>query len=268
MVLFFRLPSLSSAPVDVSRMFFTLKQGLIKMFLLSLTILSGLGVRGQKIKENTIVKDSLGQVYPVALWQPLLLKGGHILKPENKEDRNTAYFLVSLSEDEKQARLEKIPPPQKSPYFRTGQKFSLGKVTDIQGNRIDLKHNQGKITVINFWFIGCLPCRLEISELNTLVEKYGSDSVRFVAVALDSKYELEDFLGRVPFKYNVVSDGLIYARSYRVQSYPTHVVISAEGKVYFHTSGLSINTVYSIEKSIKELLNKTGIAMTSAVVSH
>jgi hypothetical protein len=40
--------------------------------------------------------------------------------------------------------------------------------------------------------------------------------------------------------------------------YPTHVIVDAEGKVYFHTSGLAVNTVYWINKSIKELLAKSG----------
>jgi hypothetical protein len=41
-----------------------------------------------------------------------------------------------------------------------------------------------------------------------------------------------------------------------VRLYPTHVILDTEGKVYFHTSGLAMNTIYWIKKSIKELLVK------------
>jgi len=34
------------------------------------------------------------------------------------------------------------------------------------------------------------------------------------------------------------------------------VIINQEGKVYFHTTGLAINTVYWLKKSIKELLSQ------------
>ena len=220
-------------------------------------LLSQFVVKAQKINENTVVKDSFGTVFPVALWRPLLMKGGHILKPENKNDPNSAFYLVRLTDEEKEARMAKMPPPKESKFFRKAEKFSLGKVTDLQGNKIDLKNNEGKITVVNFWFINCPPCRMEIPELNELVTKYASDSVRFVAIALDEKYELETFLKQMPFHYAIVDGGRNLAGKYGIQSYPTHAVIDQQGKVYFHTTGLSVNTVYCLEKSIRELLFKT-----------
>lgn len=229
----------------------------MKSRLLSFALLLCMKSPAQKLTENSIVKDSTGTVFPVELWRPLLMKGGHILKAENKNDPNTAFFLVRLTPEEKEARLAKMPPPNESKFFKKGEKFNLGKVKDIQGNKIDLKENKGRITVVNFWFINCPPCRVEIPDLNELVNKYGSDSVRFVAVALDQKYDLENFIRTMPFKYQIVDEGRYLAQNYNIQSYPTHVVVDKEGKVYFHTSGLFTNTVYYLEKCIKELLNKT-----------
>lgn len=158
-----------------------------------------------------------------------------------------------------------MPPPKESSFFRKGERFNLGKMKDIQGAKLDLKENTGKITVVNFWFINCPPCRMEIPDLNELVTKYASDSVRFVAVALDGRYELEEFLKGSPFRYQVVDNGRSLAQRYGVQSYPTHVVVDREGKVYFHTTGLSTNTVYWLEKSIKILL--AAPTATAATVS-
>lgn len=212
---------------------------------------------GQRLNENSIVKDSTGFIYPEALWKPLLMKGGHTIKPENRNDPNTAFILVRLTEEERESRLAKMPKPKASAFFRDGEKINLGKTSGIDGKNIDLKNNKGKITIVNFWFINCPPCRMEIPELNKLVEKYGNtDSLRFVAVALDDKYALRDFLKTTPFKYTIVDEGRLMADGYKIRSYPTHVVIDQDGKVYFHTTGLATNTVYWIEKSIKELLLK------------
>ena len=211
----------------------------------------------QKLTETSVVKDSSGTIYPAVIWRQLLMKGGHTVKPENKEDSNTAFYLVRLTSEEKEARLAKMPAPKESKFFRKGEALNLGTVKDINGNKIDLKNNQGKITVVNFWFINCPPCRMEIPDLNSLVEKYAADSVRFVAVALDQKFQLEEFLRTMPFKYNIVDEGRYLAEKYRVQSYPTHVVVDKEGKVYFHTTGLGMNTVYWIEKCIREIQNKS-----------
>lgn len=230
----------------------------VKAVLLFLLTLPTIICAAQKITETSVVKDSSGTVYPAEIWRQLLLKGGHTLRAENKDDPNTAFILVRLTDEQKQARFAKMAIPKGSPFFKNGQKFSLGKVTDMQGAKIDLKDNSGKITVVNFWFVNCGPCRTEIPELNKLVANYASDSVRFVAIALDDKYALENFLKLMPFEYKIVDNGLYLAQRYGVQSYPTHVVVNQEGKVYFHTTGLASNTVYWIEKSIKNLLNKNG----------
>jgi len=79
--------------------------------------------------------------------------------------------------------------------------------------------------------------------------------VMFVGVALDNKDRLETFLQQIPFKYSIVENGRFLSDRYGVKSYPTHVIIDQQGKVYFQTTGLAPNTVYWIRKSISELVN-------------
>jgi len=44
---------------------------------------------------------------------------------------------------------------------------------------------KGKIFVINFWFLECKPCVIEIPELNKIVEKHKSEEVLFLAFAMN-----------------------------------------------------------------------------------
>jgi len=206
---------------------------------------------------NSIVKDSSGTVYPATAWRQLLMYGGYDIKPVNIGQAGTEFYLVRLNYEEKEKRFGKMPAPKETLLFKKGEKLNLGVVRDIKGNKIDLKENKGKITIINFWFINCAPCRMEIPELNLLAEKYASDTVRFVAIALDQKHELENFLKTIQFNYKMVDNGRFISQNEGVNSYPTHLVIDQEGKVFFHTSGLSSNTIYWIEKCIKELKEKT-----------
>ena len=228
----------------------------MRALLFLLSFFPCLSLPAQKIDGRTVVKDSSGTVYPYNIWLALVRTGDYVLKVDKAADPNTAFILVRMTEEEKEDRLAKMARPRESLYFKKGAKFNLGSVTDINGNKIDLRNNAGKVTVVNFWFIACQPCRTEMPELNKLVEKYAADSVCFVAIGLDSKREIENFLKLYPFTYSIVDDGRYLAEGQGVRSYPTHVVIDREGKVYFHTSGLSTNTVYWIEKSIKELLAK------------
>jgi peroxiredoxin len=165
---------------------------------------------------------------------------------------------VKLSEKQQTDRMEKMPKPRESAFFKTGEKIAAFKTKDINGNKIDLKALEGKIVVLNFWFIGCSPCRMEIPDLNKLVDSFkANDKIVFIAIALDDKSSLKDFLRKLSFSYDIIDGGRFIADKYGVRSYPTHVIIDTEGKVYFHTTGLSTNTVYWLNRTIKELLSKS-----------
>lgn len=217
-----------------------------------------------RVTEYTVVKDSTGQVLPYSLWNKLLLLGTHKLKPENPKDDYTAYTILRLSGEEleerekkEDKRVAKMSRPSESGCFKTGQSLNLGDLTDMTGAKLNASDLKGKIVVVNFWFIGCPPCRSEIPELNKLVEKHrNNDKVVFIGIALDPKQNLETFLAGYPFLYRIVANGYRSAASLGVRLYPTNVVLDGEGKVYFQTAGLAQNTVYWIKKSINELLQQ------------
>lgn len=207
-----------------------------------------------RLTESSIVKDAEGTIYPYDITRALLMKGSYTLKTSG----NDTFLLVELSESERLARLEKMPKPKESAFFKNGEKIKLPNTTDIDGSKLRLKESTGKILVLNFWFINCPPCRTEIPDLNELVESYkGNENIQFIAVALDAKSNLETFLKQIPFKYQIVDNGRFITDKFNIRSYPTHVILDTEGKVYFHTSGLATNTVYWLKKSIDQLLSQS-----------
>jgi thiol-disulfide isomerase/thioredoxin len=211
------------------------------------------------VTEKSVVKDTSGKVYPYQTWEALYLKGTYDLKPENPNDQNTAFFLIPLAGKELEARWERMPKPKESNFFTTGKELSLFDAKDLDGNPVNLKNTKGKIVVLNFWFINCGPCRREIPDLNELVDSFkANEKVLFVGIPLDSKEALKSFLEKVPFKYTIIDEGRTIAGGYGVRLFPTHVIVDPEGKVYFHSSGLAMNTIYWLKKSIRELLLKSG----------
>ncbi len=214
-----------------------------------------------KLTENTIVKDSDGIVYPYKLWRYLMMQGDYDIQPRDPLNEKTDFLLLKLTGQQKNQRFEKMSKPAESESFKTGKEFSFFKTADIKNNKINLKEEKGKIIVLNFWFINCPPCRMEIPALNELVETYkGNDSVKFIGIALDAKSDLQEFLKTSPFKYTIVDNGRYLADRYSIHSFPTHVIINQQGKVYFHTTGLAMNTVYWLKKSITELLSQPLVA--------
>ena len=210
-----------------------------------------------KITKETVVTDSAGQVLPYNIWSALKNTGGYYIKPIDPDNEKTSFILYKLSEKEIQRNLnniDKMPKPAESKFFKTGESFTKIKTNDMYGNKINTKNLKGKIIAVNYWYTTCVPCISEIPELNKIADKYKNDSsVVFISIAKDDKNTIEQFLKLHPFKYAIIDDGSFITSENNINSFPTHVVVDQNGKVYFHTSGLSSNTPKWIIKSIEEL---------------
>ncbi|MFI5161446.1 MAG: TlpA disulfide reductase family protein [Sphingobacteriales bacterium] len=204
------------------------------------------------LDKNTVVKDSTGKAMAYTDWNTRLMSGDYNLRPIDPGSDSTAYILYRLTAEEKDIRLQRMGKPEESKFFITGAKMMRFTGTGIDGKDIDLDELLGKTVVVNFWFIGCPPCRQEIPELNKIAAAYANDpDVVFVAIALDRKADIKDFLKNNPFNYHIIGNGGEIANQYRLNLYPTNVVVSREGKVMFHSSGYGINTPYWIKKAIE-----------------
>ena len=204
---------------------------------------------------ESVVKDSTGKIYPFETWRNMYWQG-HEIQAVDINNPRTEFRIKILSAAELEKKQASLPKPKETAIFKTGGNIKPFLAADINGKEIDLEHLRGKIVVLNFWFINCSPCRIEMPELNTLVDSFDSrDKIVFISIALDSKADLQNFLKASTFKYDVIGDGGNIAAQYGVGSYPTHVILNRDGKVYFHTSGLAMNTIYWLRRSIKELAN-------------
>jgi len=154
---------------------------------------------------------------------------------------NLDGFEAYLTEKQtKAAPMDSQEKPPASPF----------QVETLAGNKLELAKLKGKVVVLNFWFISCAPCRVEMPGLNTLVQEYQDKDVVFKgrnrfdckendsAFAMDKAPELKEFLQQKPFDYQIVALGSKLASAYGVKVFPTHVIINREGQIeYFLTGG-------------------------------
>ncbi|MFC1543180.1 TlpA family protein disulfide reductase [Candidatus Neomarinimicrobiota bacterium] len=110
---------------------------------------------------------------------------------------------------------------------------------DMEGNSWRLYDLAGKVTVLNFWYVACGPCRIEIPRLNDLVQSYKDEEVVFLAYALNGPAALEDYFATQNFDYTVLPDAARQADNFRIVGYPTHIVLDSEGKVIARKGGAS-----------------------------
>jgi thiol-disulfide isomerase/thioredoxin len=236
-----------------------------KNFLLLMLALAMLSAGAQKTKvraklsETSVVKDPTGNVLPTSVWVPLYQTGKMKVDPVDPSKYDSEFTIRRYTEEEWTQKMEAMPRPLGSRAFKKNSQFTAFDETDLQGNHYKLKELKGKVVVINFWFINCPPCRMEIPDLNELVAQYKNNpDVVFLAIAMDDKHSLQEFLKRMPFKYNIIENGEYIASKNNVGAFPTHVVLDRNGKILFHTDGLAENTVYWVKKSIEQALAQKG----------
>lgn len=59
-------------------------------------------------------------------------------------------------------------------------------VPDIDGDKVSLGKYRGRVVLIDFWAISCIPCRKELPRLVEVYDKYHDDGFEIVSVCLDS----------------------------------------------------------------------------------
>ena len=112
-------------------------------------------------------------------------------------------------------------------------------VKALDGTELDLAALRGKVVVLNFWSLGCAPCRAEIPELNRLVKDFKDQDVVFIAFGLDGAKEVQASLKELNFNYHLVPDSSTIAAKFDVSTYPQHVVIDRQGRIYAVLEGAS-----------------------------
>ena len=114
-----------------------------------------------------------------------------------------------------------------------GTAFPEFDLTDLAGNHYTNQNTKGKTLILKTWFIACKPCVEEMPMLNELVGKYSTrDDLVFISLALDSQAELEEFLKKRDFDYQVVaSQKELIQGKLDLQLYPTHLIINQDGSI-------------------------------------
>ena len=127
--------------------------------------------------------------------------------------------------------------------------------TTVTGDSISSADLAGVVTVMNFWYAGCAPCRAEAPDLVAL--QAANKDVQFVGVNVrDSAETANAFERNFKITYPSVIDAqngqvlLAFTGIVTPQAVPTTIVIGKDGKVTARVLG-------RIDKSILSALIKT-----------
>jgi len=138
---------------------------------------------------------------------------------------------------------------------KTGHQVTSFTLHDVDGNPVSMSDYRGKVVLLEFWATWCPPCRLAVSELNGLAERFKDDDFAIIAASMDESVEdVRRFIEEKNINYVVVIDDMDVNHTFGVTSIPTTFIIDKDGKILRKHLGFMPGLADVFAKDIKELL--------------
>ena len=229
----------------------------------------------KQITNGIVFKDARGNILSDAQKDSLVQYMDNIqaLRRYDEENNNTEYILFQNYEDLRgfvpDESIENLIEENKL-RRSGGQGAVLNKrINDqwknqplpegdflqmIDGSVKSFSDYKGKLLVINFWYINCGPCIIEMPYLNDLVNEYQDEEVQFLALSFDTVSDIKSFLQKTEFIYEhgSISRSLMY--DFTPVS-PGHFIVDKDGIIRDITIGAPRNTEIIFNKLI-DLIEK------------
>lgn len=109
--------------------------------------------------------------------------------------------------------------------------------TDESGAAFDSAALAGQVTVVNFWYASCAPCRAEAADLQAVNEEYADKGVTFVGINVrDQSPQAVAFNEKYGITYPSIMDTdgttqLAFSTTVPPNAVPTTLVLDAQGRV-------------------------------------
>lgn len=125
-----------------------------------------------------------------------------------------------------------------------GGPVSFAGVTE-HGEQFSSEQTLGSVTVINFWYAGCAPCRAEAPDLVEVFDEFQAEGVQFVGVNIrDQEAQAVQFAEEFGVKYPSIIDSAgtrevqrAFAGQVPLNAVPTTLVLDREGRVAHRVVG-------------------------------
>jgi len=212
-----------------------------------------------KIGPETVIKDIQGNVISFTDFMVMMNEGGYIPRPVFDENGGIKEIIIQKSGDSDNPQNDMLPssaPPLPKKFSeKIGTEAPSFSVSDINGKSYKEGFFKDKVVVINFWFIACKPCVMEMPEMNKVVEKFKNrDDVVFIAPTFDPKEKVAKFLKEHEFKYNIATDLAELVNRFGVYIFPTHFIIDKQGRFHSIFLGANPEIGHQIETAINDAL--------------
>lgn len=128
-----------------------------------------------------------------------------------------------------------------SPAGEAGMVGKYFKLTTLDGNTLNFESLKGKVVFLNIWATWCPPCVAEMSNIQRLYDKVGSEKIAFVMLSVDNKGadKVQKFIQKKGFTFPVYMPASQLPEEFSIDAIPTTFIISPEGKIVARQEGMA-----------------------------
>lgn len=170
-------------------------------------------------------------------------------------DRVLTFFLVAAGIAVVGFQVWAKPRPSDDDIRHHAEAFFASRVWDdriapdfeltlLDGSRFRVADHIGtRVIVLNFFATWCGPCRAEMPELERYYREHADKGVLLLGIDAEEKHTVvEPFIAemKLTFPVGIDASGDVL-KLYGIRSFPTTVVIGADGKVKLYETGAILN---------------------------
>lgn len=146
--------------------------------------------------------------------------------------------------------------PSTKPSAVVGKPVTV-RAADLDGREHDVRADDGKVRVVDFWATWCDPCRDQLPFLDRMSAKYAERGLTVYGVSFDEdRGALERYLGEMHPSFTVLWDkgGAVLADPLEVTRLPTTLFVDRKGLVREVHLGFEKGEERDLEALLQRLL--------------
>ena len=110
--------------------------------------------------------------------------------------------------------------------------------TNLTGDKVNLDDYKGSVILLNFWTTSCSVCLSEIPTLSSLQDRYGSQGLRVLGVAVDDQAaSIRKVIEQRHINYTIALGNDRMEEEFGADGFPVTLVIGRDGRIYSQHSG-------------------------------
>jgi peroxiredoxin len=146
-------------------------------------------------------------------------------------------------------------PHDKVSLLKPGNIAPDWTLIDINNKKMSLSQLKGFVVLLDFFYVGCIPCMDALPSLQNLQKKYNNNKFVILSVSLrDEQKVLKAFGKSQQIHHKLYPDGKGVAKLYHVIAAPTYYLIDKSGFISNNWEGNPVNFESKLSALIDDLL--------------